>query len=145
MPMQIYDLKDSEGRVYAFEVDNLLIGRRGVADIVATIPGAHVSKLHRSWWGPDEFCEFEVAGTRFRAWEPFGDNSRYWIGPEPPHFTEQTAVVRAAFASHTPKTLRTETLPVVKVAVVLGGLGLAAIEYRIGNFGAAIGLVSAAV
>ena len=99
--MQIYDLKDSEGRVYAFEVDNLLLRRAAVAMIVQSIPGARVLTLHRSWWGPDEFCEFEVGGIRFTAWEPWGDSDRYWIGPEPPHFSEHTATVRAAFASHT--------------------------------------------
>jgi len=45
------------------------------------------------------FCEFEIQGQIFIAWEPFGDNSRYWIGPEPTAFCEQLATVRKAFAT----------------------------------------------
>ena len=37
------------------------------------------------------------SGQRFLVEEPFGDNSRYWIGPEPPVWCEQIDVVRRAF------------------------------------------------
>src|SRR2546427_2304472 len=100
--MRVYDLKDETGRVFAFEVDNFWLGRRGVAAVVRTIPGARLS-------GPiptgylDEFCEFELGGERFVAWEPFGDNSRYWIGPKPPVFSERTAAVRDAFVAYVPR------------------------------------------
>ena len=102
--MQIYDLKDGEGRSFAFEVANWTLGRRGVCALVVQIPGATLLRKPRflSWWREDEFCEFEVDGQRFTAWEPFGDNSQYWIGPEPPHWCPQIEVVREAFAAHRP-------------------------------------------
>jgi hypothetical protein len=77
--MHIYDLHDKEGRAFAFQIDNLLVSRSTVAEIVRSIAGARVHRHSRSWWGPDVFCEFEVGGTQFQAWEPGGDNSRYSV------------------------------------------------------------------
>jgi hypothetical protein len=123
--MHIYDFRDKQGRAFAFEIDNLLVSRNTVAEIVRSIAGARVLRQSRSWWGPDVFCEFEVGGTQFHAWEPWGDSSRYWIGPEPPQFSEQTAIVRAAFAAYSP--LRQQpTSIVLKLTFVLRGLFLAA-------------------
>ncbi len=100
--MRVYDLKDNDGRVFAFELDNLWLGRRGVARVVRTIPDVSLIRVPEpvfSWWAEEEFCEFELGGVRFVAWEPFGDNSRYWIGPRPPVFSEMTAAVRDAFVA----------------------------------------------
>ena len=98
--MKVYDLHDSEGRVYAFEIENLVIGRRSVCRVVSGIPGASVVRQpvrFLSWFREDTFCEFELDGVRFEVWEPFGDNSRYWIGPEPPQWVPQLEIVRQAF------------------------------------------------
>ena len=97
--MKIHDLKDKQGRVFAFEVANTVLTRKGVCKLVKSIPGARLlsdgTELRQ-----EEFCVFELQGQRFKAWEPFGDNSRYWIGPEPPSWCEQVSVVRDAFARH---------------------------------------------
>ena len=100
--MKVYDLKDKNGRVFAFEVNNFLLGRRGVGKVVRTIPGARITRAPRLFSGDDEFCEFEVEGKVFVAWEPWGDNSRYWIGPRPPEWCEQVATVREAFVRYRP-------------------------------------------
>ena len=102
--MKIYDLHDAGGRVYAFEVSNLLLSRDGVVKVASSIPGAVVTRRRAGSWftDKDEFCEFIVNGQPFVAWEPFGDNSRYWIGPTPPAWCEQVSVVREAFAKHKP-------------------------------------------
>ena len=100
--MRTYDLTDKEGRLTAFEVDNIVLGRRGVAAVVRRLPGVRLMRGPRvlSWFREEEFCEFEVDGIRFVAWEPFGDNSRFWIGPQPLSFVEQTETVRAAFSAY---------------------------------------------
>jgi hypothetical protein len=98
--MKVHDIKDKQGRIFAFEVPNTLLTRRGVCKLVRSIPGARVLS-GRKELGDEEFCAFEVQGQRFKAWEPFGENSRYWIGPEPPNWCEQVSVVRDAFAHHT--------------------------------------------
>jgi hypothetical protein len=50
----------------------------------------------------EEFCEFEVDGVPFVAWEPWGDNSRFWVGPkakegQTPQWSPTVDRVRAAF------------------------------------------------
>jgi hypothetical protein len=102
--MRVYDQKDTEGRIFAFEVDNLNLGRRDLCELVARIPGAAVVREPKwlSWFREEEFCEFVVDGQRFTAWEPFGDNSRYWIGPDPPVSCAQMAAVRETFVRHKP-------------------------------------------
>lgn len=98
--MRVYDLKDDQGRVFAFEVPNLLLGRRGLARVVKSIPGARLIRapVLLSWFREEEFCEWELDGVRFVAWEPFGDNNRYWVGPtDPPAWHPQIETVRRAF------------------------------------------------
>lgn len=104
--MKIFDLKDQEGRTYAFEVENLAIGRSGFCKVVKTIPGAEILKTPRflSWFREDVFCKFSVAGATFEAWEPFGDSSRYWVGPEPVSYVPQISIIRSAFEAYTPFT-----------------------------------------
>jgi hypothetical protein len=86
--MKVYDLKDAEGRVFAFEVDNIVLGRRGLCRVIRKIPGATLLRQpvrFLSWFRESEFCEFEMNGVRFSADEgPWGDDSRYWVGPKPP-------------------------------------------------------------
>jgi hypothetical protein len=94
--MRVYDLS---GNV-AFETTNC--GRRRACRIVRRIPGVAIvrePKLFGWLYEPDEFCEFTLDGVTFKIWEPFGDNSRYWVGPVPTVACEQLAIVRAAFAA----------------------------------------------
>ena len=97
--MKTYELLDEEGRFFAFEVGNSGLGRKGVCRVVETIPGAKIVRRPKflSWFREEEFCEFDVDGKTFIAWEPYGDSSRYWIGPEPIEPLPQTQRVRAAF------------------------------------------------
>jgi hypothetical protein len=102
--MKVHDLKDAEGRVFAFEVDNGGLGRRGLCRIVRRVPGARIIRtpvLLLSWFRETSFCEFEVEGVRFEANEgAWGDSDRYWIGPRSPGWVPQLAAVRQAFLDH---------------------------------------------
>jgi hypothetical protein len=95
----VYDIKDADGRVFAFEVENLALGRRGVCKVLTRIPGCRLVRRPRflSWLRESEFCQFEIENVTFVVDEFFGDNSRYWIGPEPPRWVPQIAAVRQAF------------------------------------------------
>jgi hypothetical protein len=103
MKMKVHDLIDKEGRIFAFEVSNMFFSRRRLCKLVGSIPGVLILKVPgpRSYFkGEEEFCEFEICGQKFVAWEPFGDNSRYWIGLKPPHWCEQVEIIRSAFMGH---------------------------------------------
>jgi hypothetical protein len=97
--MRIYDLRDAETRVFAFEVEIPRGGRRGLCRIVKAIPNAVLIRKRKflSWFREASFCEFTVDGELYEAEEPFGDNSRYWIGPQAPRWLPQTAKVRDVF------------------------------------------------
>src|SRR4051812_48504811 len=97
--VKTFDLTDNEGRILAFEIDNCRINRRSVCDVIRSIPGVTIRREPKRWWISleEEFCEFDLDGVRFVAWEPFGDNSRYWIGPKPPRWVPQIETIRCAF------------------------------------------------
>lgn len=84
--MKTYDLKNADGQIFAFEVDNCHLRRNGLCRLVARIPGCIVVRKPKLFRWPfnneDEFCEFELDGVRFVALEPWGDSSRYWVGPK---------------------------------------------------------------
>lgn len=97
--MKIFDIPDAGGEPYAFEVSNLLLGRRRACQIVMRIPRVRIVSRPRlfSWWREDVFCAFELGGVPFRIEEPFGDNSRYWIGPSNGTTASELRVIREAF------------------------------------------------
>ena len=99
--MKTYDLHNNEGRLFAFEVDNAFLGRRGACRVIRSIPNVKILREPKflSWFREEVFCEFELGGHTFEVWEPYGDNSRYWVGPEPVVLTEQITDIRAAFAA----------------------------------------------
>jgi hypothetical protein len=96
--MKTYDLTDTEGRAFAFEVDNIFLPRRTACRVARDIPGAKLIRTPRFFPSEEEFCEFEIEGVSFILWQPWGDNSRYWIGPRPERWVPQLAAVRDAFA-----------------------------------------------
>lgn len=97
--MRVTDLPDKEGRIFAFEVSNFFRARADVCQVASTIPGVRIIRKPKifSWFREEVFCEFEVDGVTFVAWEPFGDNDHFWIGPEPTEWVPQISAVREAF------------------------------------------------
>ncbi len=98
--MHLHDSHDSEGRVLAFEVKNFCCSRQRVCRIARTVPGARIVRqpMFLSSLSEEVFCEFELDGITFVAWEPFGDNDVYWIVPEPARWVPQIDRVREAFS-----------------------------------------------
>jgi len=100
MRVKVYELKNESGQVFAFEISKPVGGRRRVCSIVREIPGAKLTKTPRflSSFREEDFCEFEIGDVKFHAFEPFGDNSRYWIGPkDAPRWHPEIEVVLQAF------------------------------------------------
>ena len=105
--MKTYDLKDDQGHVYAFEVENILLTRGGLSRLVRRIPGCRVIRRPTPFmrWSSkenEEFCEFEVDGASFVAQESWGDNGRFWVGPklaegQTPQWSASVDRVRTAF------------------------------------------------
>jgi hypothetical protein len=98
--MKVYELTNADGRTFAFEIDAPVGGRHAVCWIIRRIPGATLTKTPRlfsKFRDGETFCEFELGTVAFQIEEPFGDNSRYWIGPKdsPCWHPEIEAILRA--------------------------------------------------
>lgn len=81
--MKTYPLYDKYHRLHAFEINNFWIGRKRAVRIAESIPDVTILQYPKplfSWFKEALFCVFEVNGVHFHIEEPFGDNSRYWIG-----------------------------------------------------------------
>lgn len=92
--MRTYRLIDDQGRLVAFEVSSLL-GRRLACRVAASVSGAHIVSTNLR---EDRFCEFDIGSSRLAIEEPFGDNSRYWVGPVNGLAAEAVERVQAHFA-----------------------------------------------
>jgi hypothetical protein len=81
--MRVYELAWPGEPPYAFEVDSgwsafrFTLGR-----LLQSVPGVTDVRRGGNWFSSDENrAYFLFHGVPFVVWEPFGDNSRYWIGP----------------------------------------------------------------
>ncbi|MCY1311840.1 hypothetical protein D9M70_621990 [compost metagenome] len=55
----------------------------------------------------DEYLvSFQFSGHDYVVWEPFGDNSRYWIGPKEAERDVDVAELEKAFKPYQPALLR---------------------------------------
>lgn len=80
--MQTYPIRDDGGVLFAFEVDAQILGRR-LASVLGQIDGVTDVRSRRRWTGsPDVHIRFQYCEREYVVWEPFGDNSRWWIGPD---------------------------------------------------------------
>jgi hypothetical protein len=80
--MRTYPLRNETGVLFAFEVDAPLLGRR-LARVLADTAGVSDARRRRWWRGSsDVHIRFRYHEREFIVWEPFGDNGRWWIGPD---------------------------------------------------------------
>jgi len=78
------NVDERNGRQFAFEVENSYIGLGSIAQILSDVDGVtavSVRPLFASSWGENR-VRFKFQGRDFVVWEPHGDSSRYWIGPQ---------------------------------------------------------------
>ena len=76
-------LSDSDEKQSAFEIDNAYVGRSAISKILKQLDGVkNVQSRKGLTASPDVHIEFEYFGRPYIVWEPYGDSSRYWIGPK---------------------------------------------------------------
>jgi hypothetical protein len=81
--MRTYPIVDDHGRLVAFEVPNAYVGIGAVARLLRGVRGVSEVRRRALFGGPDDVhVAFQYDGTPFMVWEPYGDSSRYWIGPK---------------------------------------------------------------
>lgn len=68
---------------FAFEIENAYVSRRTVARLLGKLDGVtDVGLGGRFGSSNDVRVEFKYQNRDYVVLEPFGDNSRYWIGPK---------------------------------------------------------------
>jgi hypothetical protein len=81
--MKTYPLKDKNGFQIGFEIENVYISLRKIVKLLSTIKEVSDIKPRRLFdFRNENHIEFDYTGNDFVVMEPFGDNSRYWIGPK---------------------------------------------------------------
>ncbi len=116
--MRTFDIKNENGDLIGFEVQNLLIGRNKIVKTIASITGSEILLRPRLFDGAEVFCEFRLGGENFIVEEPFGDNSRYFIAHKNGLTTEQLNIVKNVFKSLNPF-IGLQTIFVVLLALAI--------------------------
>ncbi len=104
--MRVYDIRNAKGVLEGFELGNLFVPRRSVANLLRVTPGVTRLRvrraLDRSVAGDAAFCEFEFRGDPWVVLEPFGDNSRFLVVPDDGGSETHAEDLRAVFAMASP-------------------------------------------
>lgn len=101
--MKTYPILRGDGGLQAFEIGRTWTSLRTVARVLRSVRG--VSNV-RSPNVAEKRLLFDFNDSQCEVWEPFGDNSRYWIGPSD-GATCDIAPLHDAFARHTHPIVRT--------------------------------------
>jgi hypothetical protein len=80
--MKTYPLNSDKQQLVGFEVSNLFLSSRGIAKCVRRVKGCEILTTRRSFSAEEVHVRFSFARKKFIVWEPFGGNSRLWVGPE---------------------------------------------------------------
>ena len=79
--MKTWPITRSDGSLHGFEVTSAWITFGPLFRILRSVPG--VTHVRRNWFRDDRVL-FNFRGVAAVVNEPWGDNSRYWIGPADP-------------------------------------------------------------
>lgn len=110
--MKTFPLKRESGKIFAFEIYASGLWTGSLARLLRRIPG--VANVKRVSDG-DNRLAFDVHGEPFVVFEPFGDNSRYWVGPK-------DTSVTSGNADYLEEHLRSASIWTDGVARVVGGI-----------------------
>ena len=75
--MRTFPIELREGRIHAFEITSSWLRMRPLLEVLRSVEG--VSEVKRKFFSEDRVT-FRFHGHDAVVHEPFGDNSRYWVG-----------------------------------------------------------------
>lgn len=105
--MRTYPIRDENGQPFAVEVDMVYCGLRNLLRVIASSEGvasAVIGKGHTG--GADVRATFRYQGEDYVVTEPFGDNSRYWIGPVERNVRRDISAIEGRLKDFQPSALR---------------------------------------
>lgn len=103
--MKTYSMFNEKGeQIPVFQIDNIYVSNSRVARILSQINGVsdlRVRKLFAKW--EEIHIWFRYRDRNFVVWEPYGDNSRYWLGPNDDRDANvDIKEIQAAFETYKP-------------------------------------------
>lgn len=105
--MRTYPIKDESGCLFALEVDVVSSSVRDLVKVIATAEGVTEANAGRpSSNERDVRATFRYQGDEFAVVEPFGDNSRYWIGPVSGSLKRDVSPIEKQLKSYLPSLFR---------------------------------------
>lgn len=105
--MKTYPIKDDKGQLFALEVDMVYCGLRNLIAVIASAEGVTDAKISSAQaGGGDTRATFRYLGDNFAVTEPFGDNSRYWVGPVDKSARRNIEAIDERLREFQPSTLR---------------------------------------
>ncbi len=106
--MRTYPIYSTDRILFAFEIDHVYVSRRNTAKLLKSSALVADVNLRGHFGSSDDVrVKFNYLGRDFILLEPYGDNSRYWIGPEEPGDSLiDVADLKEIFDAHRPSPLR---------------------------------------
>ncbi len=96
--MKTHPILRADGSMLAFEVTSTWLSFRPLLKILCSVDG--VTDVRRHYFNEDRLT-FLFRGLPFVVHEPWGDNSRYWIGPkEPENCSTDVTLINQAFGEY---------------------------------------------
>ncbi len=79
--MKTYPITRIDGTLRGFEISSTWLTFRPLFKLLRSVPG--VTDVRRNWFNDDR-VSFNFHGREAVVNEPWGDNSRYWVGLKDP-------------------------------------------------------------
>ena len=96
--VKTYPIFREDGSMLALEVTSAWLTFRPLLSIMRSVPG--VADVRRQYFNEDRI-RFVYLGVECVINEPWGDNSRYWIGPKSPDNSSiNVAPINSALQNH---------------------------------------------
>jgi hypothetical protein len=81
--MRTFPIRSDSGQMFAFEMENTGISGRTIAQVLGSVDGVTAVVRRRLFAAsPEIHITFTFHNRPYIVAEPFGDNNRYWIGPD---------------------------------------------------------------
>ena len=106
--MKTFPIADEKtGRLVGFEIENAYISPSTVASVLSGVNGVSEVRRRRAFGTWDEVhIRFRYRDAECVVWEPFGDNSRYWIGQKDSAKPVDVGEIERAFIAYRPSLQR---------------------------------------
>ena len=100
--MRTHKFYNDKDVLFAFEIENIYISVKRIKKLLESINSVENISSGRNVAVADVRIKFEYCGDQFIVMEPFGDNSRFWIGAEENSKSFDVSAIERVFSNYKP-------------------------------------------